>query len=502
MKTLRKLLALTLALLLVLSLSVSAMAADITIGNANKGETYTAYKIFDATQGTGSTAYTIDKDSSWKTAIENFKYDINSDSTPETIFTLKETTGGGDALNVTFPVAIKNNTNLAAALAKHLKENTPSSGLTQNTDYWTVTGADSGNTTFSNLPLGYYFVTTTTGSLCSLDTNNDTVAIQEKNTLPSLELKIGTVEGTYGTQDVSVSIGDTVYYQVTVTVPATVTGDVKLHDILDSGLTITDGTLKTQTGADATAAASANKVDATADTTTCEDCSFDMTLDDTTYAGKTVIITFQATLDSDAVIKGDTPSDKNKNTAWLSYSKQTTVGTAAVVNVVAYKMSLIKVDANDSTNKLEGVKFNLLNTKNDAADGDALYFVKVTGTENYYRAAKQTDTGATQELVTGSGGVIEIRGLAGNTVKYALRETETLAGYNLLAADKIITIADANNMYSETEGQENNVIKNSTGSELPSTGGIGTTIFYVVGGLLMVGAVVLLVTKRKMSGVE
>ena len=80
-------------------------------------------------------------------------------------------------------------------------------------------------------------------------------------------------------------------------------------------------------------------------------------------------------------------------------------------------------------------------------------------------------------------------------------ETAAPAGYNLLTAPVSVTVAAVKT------GEGDNVsvvdipvdVPNSTGSELPSTGGIGTTLFYVIGGLLMTGAAVLLITKKRMS---
>ena len=87
-----------------------------------------------------------------------------------------------------------------------------------------------------------------------------------------------------------------------------------------------------------------------------------------------------------------------------------------------------------------------------------------------------------------------------------LHETEAPEGYNKLAADKSIIITSTYDETALTATYEINdaepatiEVENKTGGLIPETGGIGTTIFYVVGGLLMVAAFVLLVSKKRMA---
>ena len=109
-----------------------------------------------------------------------------------------------------------------------------------------------------------------------------------------------------------------------------------------------------------------------------------------------------------------------------------------------------------------------------------------------------TETAAAN-ITTPANGVIEIQGLRNGT--YKLVELSTLSGYNLLAGPVEFKIENANNTHSlNVEGvTDKNVIENNMGTLLPSTGGMGTTLFYIVGGLMVVCAGVVLVTKKRMG---
>ena len=124
------------------------------------------------------------------------------------------------------------------------------------------------------------------------------------------------------------------------------------------------------------------------------------------------------------------------------------------------------------------------------------------GNNEYLIADSTTTTGV--DLVTPSDGLININGLDAGT--YYLKEIKAPDGYNTLTEPVTLTIAAE---HTETSikvglgtvdsGTMTKIVINNSGVVLPSTGGMGTTIFYVVGGLLMVGAAVLLVTKKRMQ---
>ncbi|MBQ5812946.1 MAG: LPXTG cell wall anchor domain-containing protein, partial [Clostridia bacterium] len=103
---------------------------------------------------------------------------------------------------------------------------------------------------------------------------------------------------------------------------------------------------------------------------------------------------------------------------------------------------------------------------------------------DFYRVADATET----EYVDIEAGEVMIKGL--DTDTYYLEEIEAPAGYNMLTARVAVT--------PDVEAVEA-VVVNSIGTELPSTGGIGTTIFYALGAVMVIGAGVLLVAKKRMS---
>ena len=146
-----------------------------------------------------------------------------------------------------------------------------------------------------------------------------------------------------------------------------------------------------------------------------------------------------------------------------------------------------------TTNKLlDGAEFEL-------ADGETkLSFVKDTA--GNYRVATTGDEGATT-TITVKNGKVNIYGLAGKT--YTLTETKAPDGYNKLVTSETVNLADGSKTHATIVDSVYKdggvVVENHAGTVLPSTGGMGTTLFYVIGGGLMVAAVVLLVTKKRME---
>ena len=118
---------------------------------------------------------------------------------------------------------------------------------------------------------------------------------------------------------------------------------------------------------------------------------------------------------------------------------------------------------------------------------------KADGEGNIY---KVDPNGSITEIVTDSTGKFEIEGL--DQGSYVLKETTTPAGYNTVGDITVTIGADGTLTVNQTTVTEVKVL-NQSGTLLPETGGIGTTIFYVLGGVMMAGAVVLMVTKRRMN---
>ena len=214
-----------------------------------------------------------------------------------------------------------------------------------------------------------------------------------------------------------------------------------------------------------------------------------------------VTVTYSATVNANAVV-----GDKgNPNTTKLSYTEGSTTTNEtkdSQTRTYVWEFDVLKYTMKDNAETpLAGAKFVLYKT----VDGKN-YYVKVTDG----KVTGWTETKAEGTVFeTPDDGSFIISGLDADT--YYLEEVEAPAGYNKLAAPVKVTItatidATTNVGTATVTYGENSTgtvkIENKTGVELPSTGGVGTTIFYVIGGLLMAVAVVLLVTKKKMSATK
>ncbi len=450
-----------LALVMILSLAVPAFAAEITIENAKAGETYKAYKIFDVTISEGDTAYayTIAANSEWKSVIENYKVGDKA------VFTLTPSANDANVLVVTYEGTID-----GPALAKYLDENKTGKTVTQE-----VTAGEDGVAKFTDLAAGYYFVDTTLGSLCSLFTTDSEVKLEEKNTIPSL---------TKTQSDNALQIGEEVIYTITVTDAKGTDADITVHDVMEDGLTLVEGSFEIKVGE--TVVDDANYTINTAPT---DDCTFEIvfTADyvKSLAEGDQVVITYKAKLDKDAEIASET----NDNSAWLTYSEQTTE--KKTVQLYTYKFDLDKVDSADKA--LAGAKFKLY----DAETAGNVIKVVATETAGVYRVADATETGI-EEMETDANGQLTVIGLDAKV--YWLEETVAPAGYNKLTAREKVDLSNGNVL--RGEGTYGVKVVNQSGSELPETGGVGTTMFYLFGGIMVLAAVVLLVTKKRMTNVE
>ncbi len=471
MKSMKKFAGLLLALALVLCLAVPAFAASpvtgsITIDNAKEGETYTAYKIFDVVYSGNNYAYSIIGETSnkWWATVKAFA-DVDTNGlklTPtaaDPTMYVVETTSGFSAAS------------FAAALAEGLKINGASG---------TALVYDNGAATATGLDLGYYFVTTTTGALCNLTTTNPAATIHDKNDVPFEKTA----------DDKSVEVGQVVTYTITGKVPDT-TGfgsyQYVVKDKMSAGLTFTEDSVTVYVGG----------VELTSNYTVSyseNDCDFALTINVMNLQSQVtneIKVTYTATVNEAAV------SVISENNATLTYSndptKETTTTTQPkVVPVYTAKIIIDKYETGEENVKLAGAKFVLY--KN--TDG---------GSKKFYKYDEQNDVVSwvdviadATEVTTDNNGAADFIGLEDGT--YYLHETEAPAGYNKLTADREVVIdgsaATKDNLTSLTATAK---IANSTGSLLPATGGMGTTLFYTVGAVLVLAAVVLLVTKKRVN---
>ena len=219
--------------------------------------------------------------------------------------------------------------------------------------------------------------------------------------------------------------------------------------------------------------------------------------------GKTRTFTYTAKLNEKAVVL-----EKEHNKAHITYDNFTTVDVDTDVTTLAIDVQ--KVDGTDQTTILAGAKFKLYDAESSGNEIKVVALNPATTTVNgvvvnMYRVAMEGETGVEME-----GGTFRIEGLDNKT--YYLEETTAPTGYNKrtarISAETTTTTAPATTSTTEGEGESATTtttvhidykVENNKGTTLPSTGGIGTTIFYVVGSVLVIAAGVLLVTKKRMG---
>ncbi len=492
----KKLFAVLMTLALVLSMGTIAFAADestptgtITITNAVPGETYNIYKMLDFEPVTGSTdkgVYTVaDRwDSFFQSATTNY-FEVELDE--------------NDRVQVGAVVRLKDGVN------KVDQELIKIAFLyTENMLYGVATEskvAEGSTVVFEGLDLGYYLIETTVGTFGALTNTNSEFTAVEKNEKPDITKEV-LEDGSYTTDTDNVwgkvndaSIGEKVNYKSIVTVGAGIT-NYTMHDTMEAGLTFNNDVIVKL--ADGTVVDAANY---TVTVSPTDGHTFDVEFNNTFIAGlekgTQFEVYYSATLNENANIV----TDGNDNTVYLSYGEDNTTTAEHKTTTYTWKLEVFKFTM-EGENKtgLAGAKFQLIG---DYAD--YVYFVEVENTEipTYQVVSKDTD-GAIWTIETDKDGKFEIIGL--DKANYALVEAEAPAGYNKI--DEYISAIITSEYDEEALTASYKIndadpaiieVENKTGGLLPETGGIGTTIFYVVGGMLMVAAVVFLVTKKRMA---
>ena len=207
---------------------------------------------------------------------------------------------------------------------------------------------------------------------------------------------------------------------------------------------------------------------------------------------------YMASLDDDTVLyivysakitENALTIDAEKNTAWLEYGDENSPNSTPKVEVEVYsaKITVTKKDGSTSGAGLAGAGFVLKN-------GDNKYYKKTAGTPDTIEWVDSIDNAT--EFTSDSTGALsgDFTGLVPGS--YTLIEKTVPASYNK-CDDVSFTITDSD--YTAANLEQSTIVVNEQGSILPSTGGIGTTIFYIVGAILVIGAGILLVTRRRMS---
>ena len=509
-KAIKKLLAALLAVAMLCAMAVPALAADdatgtgattgegkITINNVITGQTYTIYRILNLEYHAGTNGYTAND--AWKDFINSRTGDLKLDEKTDAVTWINANTDNDSAV-------IQNFANAAGKYAKDHSIKAVKSIKAEGKEGHHGNADNSTSITFDNLPLGWYLVVSdlNDGVICSIGTTDPTVEIREKNSDSTLDKHI--LEGNELKTANNAGIGDTVNFQIDILVKDGQPRNYVVHDKMSKGLTF-NGTVSVfllrHSDPDASGVlASGYKLVTTNNT---DGCTFEVQFEDGTLKpNDAVTISYTATVNDKAVIAGS----GNTNEAYLEYNNKTTVKHTTTTYV--WEMGVRKfanLGKDKENTPLADAEFQLY--KMDGTTKKYATFVATSTDSNVYKLTGwEADATKATTVKTPADGNIKFEGLDAGT--YYLEETAAPVGYNKLTDPIKVEIkstlpaaggtASYTVTYNDTTPTDHIVrVENKAGAVLPSTGGMGTTLFYVVGGGLMVAAIVLLVTKKRME---
>ena len=502
MKIIKKIAAIMLSIMMVLGMcsvvgaeETSGTSADykgkITIDNAIVGQTYTIYQILELESFSDKTIepntgnYAYKPTSAW----EQFVSDAKNESGVK--YFIK------DGEYVKWNPEVGTDATVIAKFAKEALEYAGKSNINFTQQQKNVTNI---TVEFNDLSLGYYLVDSSTGALCSLDTTAKEVTIKEKNGVPSVEKKVQedskiSTTDEYGESNTA-DIGQTVNFKTTITAQAGAQSYV-LHDKMEEGLTFS-GSVSVTKGTQTFTTPTDYRLVMSPSTDIGDDCTFEIVFTqnfcDKLQAGDEIVVTYSATLNEKAVIAGV----GNKNETWLKYGDNS-VTTHKTTTTKTYEIPVFKYTEKTVGNKtgLPNAEFTL-SKNSDGTNPIELVDITNGAAEGKYRVAKTGDTTITK-VITLATGKFTIQGLDADT--YYLTETKQPDGYNKLSkAVKIVIDEEGKITVDDGETSTKLVeVENKTGSLLPSTGGMGTTLFYIFGAILVIGSGVVLITKKRMK---
>lgn len=460
----------------------TAKTGTITVENATYGKEYKAYKVFDATFSGDAVSYTVD---------ETHKSFVSTD-----LFNVSKAADK----NGNYSVSKKDDTVTDDAIIAWLKDNY------SKFDAEGVKGTfqdDNATVKFENLDFGYYYVTSTLGSAVAVDTAKPNATVKDKNASAPTnpEKKVVSVDGVAKDSVTSgdAHVGSVIGFKVTGNATnwttsgegnnVTTTRNLK-YEFEDTphNMTIDQTTVKvfvngsdTALTSEYTAAVADGKLKVTINLTE-GGLEAGKTLYDAKNANDAyipIVVTYDATIDATAA---GAPA-KNE----IGESK---------VEINTYAFQVAKTDGNDP---LPGAQFELWSTKGEAGGtAAALTFIdNGDGTYTY----SETGTVKTLDMTTNT--TITVKGLD-KAWAYTLKETKVPDGYNQaedkpIAGSSLTKVEDGTDTSPTSTTLYKETVVNQKGAVLPSTGGMGTTMFYVIGAILMAGAGVVLVSKRRMA---
>lgn len=478
MKTIKKLMAALLAVALLCAMVVPAFAADeattetgtVTVQNVVSGKTYKIYRILDIdTHDSTYNSVVYKVNNNWKDFIK---------STGDAYFTsIDDTTG---------VVVVKDGltSENIAALAKAAKAWLVSHPIAADGEQTAAAGNNS--IQFTGKKLGYYLLsssdwgTNNADAIFSLNSSSPNVTVQEKNGKPTIDKKI--VENSNTVENNTAGIGDYVQFKLTVNVIDGKPTNYVIHDKMSAGLTFVN-TNEHPVGVTVGSRA-LNATEYSFNDSITDDCTFELKInDDILQPNDVVTVTYWGQINSSAVIN----TGSNTNDAKLTYGTSGESSWEQTTTKV-FGFKVFKHAGTDTEHLLPGAEFRLYKTVDETT-----YYAKF---DNGLLTGWTTDAAAAGVTMTSnSDSALVLNGLDAGT--YSLEETKAPDGYNKLTAPVTVTITEDGKVNETANGTV--YVSNNAGATLPSTGGMGTTLFYVIGGGLMVAAVVLLVTKKRME---
>lgn len=503
----KKLVTLILTALLVLSILpmnvfaaprdvVEGSTASITVENAVKDDVLAAYKLINITYN--STTNTLAYE--WSSPAIKDYFENGTTNGTGIVYDVKKFAELSDNTE-TNQTALKD---LLAGLPKYIVDNTIVAVKTETVD------AD-GNATFADLAMGEYFIrpTSTTSVYQLMLQKLEPTVSGGKYVIDDLTFsaKHEEVSVDKAANKTSVTKKEKVTYTIKVDIPTYAAGAVDksfyVSDLLPDGLTIDTDSIKVKrNGTDITGKAGTQyTLYKDANTTTEPYYTFKLSVSTEQYTdnwsangGKQLVITYTATLNDSGTTEVNT---KETNTVTFDYSNYPYVENSHEtktdsVDVTTFEIKIDKFVKNQETNKLAGAKFDLYRTATQA-EIDAGLAVTIPHTTEKKGIKLEADK------VTDTDGVATFKKYEANGTRYDyyLVETQAPSGYNLL--DNAVKVNFTDDDVAMTDGVYTVKVENTSGIQLPITGGTGTVIFTVVGIALMVGAVVLLVVSRKKS---
>lgn len=493
----KKVISLIVAVMMIMALiATPAFAAgegSIQIDNIVEGNVYSIYQLLDL--------------ESYNVITGAYSYKVNP--TWNNFFS-----AGGEGLNyvkideagyVTWNAS--DDDTIVAEFAQKALKYAKDNGITPlkssaNTGDFTVSGTSG---VFSGLDLGYYLVDSSMGALCGLTTTSPNATITAKNAKPTLikyvqedSLSSQADQGWRSTN--TADMGQEVNFMVSIDVHDGAENFV-LHDTMADGITF-DSVTKIQHVIPGTGTHDAETTKYEVVTTGITDgCTFHIVFSEEfcndLNKNDKITIYYTSTLNTSAVVG----SEGNKNTAWLTFGDTDKDHSTEKSETTTYTYGVDIVKTTSTGLLLNGAEFKLY----DALTGGNQIYVVWDAAKQVYRRAVSSDDSSTFENIVisvANNGTARVEGLDNGT--YYLEETKAPDGYNKLTARHAFTVSDANfdaarddanQMYLHSGVQ----VINKTGSILPTTGGIGTTIFVTLGGLTVLAAGVVLFAKKRMS---